>query len=250
MVSSVNTQQHQWGSRFKFHGNQGSHWTLSGYCISVQQSNDINFGETLIHQLLYVGYCIAPIRKFTLVRIVKLGECVEKMFWGFVGLSYIIHPLHVLDSCIDFVFCVFISSSVLFCYAQVSEGGPGHYVFASAELGPREDSWSGGCSLHFSVWHQQMEGQKVSEPERAPRGCFISIYVASCLILFIILCRYTELCIILTFGLNKLKKVSWIIITIIIIYYFAITQYFSSLESKPCPLFRYNCGTLQTMEAK
>lgn len=162
-------------------------------------------------------------------------------------LFYHISFIPFLDSCIDFVFCVFISSPILLCYAQVSEGGPGHYVFASAELGPREDSRSGGRSLHCIVWHQQMEGQKVSEPEKAPPRCFISFYVASCLILFIISCRYTEQCIILTFDLNKLNKVSWIII---LLYYCTLTQYFSSLESKPCPLFRYNCGTLQTMEAK
>lgn len=61
--------------------------------------------------------------------------------------SNIIHAPYVLDVCIDFVplsFCV--------CYhAQVPEGGPSHHVFASAELGPREDSGSGGRALHSSV---------------------------------------------------------------------------------------------------
>lgn len=43
------------------------------------------------------------------------------------------------------------SCAVVSCYAQVSEGGPGHHVFASAELGPREDPRPSGHPLHGSV---------------------------------------------------------------------------------------------------
>lgn len=99
-----------------------------------------------------MGYCVElPLKSLHWSELSSWVNAWKKIFGGFVVLSYIIHPLHVLNSCIDFVFCVFISSPVLLCYAQVSEGGPSHYVFASAELGPREDSRPGGRSLHCSV---------------------------------------------------------------------------------------------------
>lgn len=118
----------------------------------------------------------------------------------------IIRPLYVLDFCIDFALWVFIFSPLLSCFAQVSEGGPSHDVFASAELGPREDSGSSGRALHSSVWHQQMEGQKVSKLW-APRGCLISFPVASCFILIIILNRETISISIFAFWLNGQKIV-------------------------------------------
>lgn len=114
MVSSVITQQHRWGCRFEFQGNQGTHWTLSGYCILLQQSNNINFGETLIYQLLCVGLLRGtPIRKFTLVRVVKLGECMEKHVLGIC--CFIIY--HSSPSCpgLAYILSFAFLSLVLFC---------------------------------------------------------------------------------------------------------------------------------------
>lgn len=47
---------------------------------------------------------------------------------------------HVLSCC-----------EYLCLWVQVFEGGPSYYVLTPAKLGPREDTWSGGCALHSGV---------------------------------------------------------------------------------------------------